>query len=321
MRKYDVIMLCSPEFYLFSPKQDQWMHDAIQEGMGGINTASVFSIITQIHWAWANSQTSSAFPNDAMAVVKLGAGVERSRIHFVEIDQNFPDPVLTPFIPFRVEKIPGMQCSRLVIAREGAGVLAWQIGNHPGGKAHYLVAWDYGEGKTMTIGECEFGRTGGWFDYRTHEYASDIVMNMVLYMAHKDLIRDVALFHRLKSNFIEFRSRMVSLISLKDFVDKFGANTQPIQDEIWMLEELYDDGISHYLDQEFQECEDAMHAALRQFPEAEDLARRVKDNALLWVYVIEWLVTSSTLFISGSILWMLMFRRRMFKEVKVTKLR
>lgn len=318
MKEYEVIMLNSPEYQLFTPTQDKWMHDAIQEGMGGINAGSVFSIIAEIHWTWANSQTSRAFPNDALTVANKGGGEEMSFGFAVVINKNFRDPVLLPYVPFDVEKVPCIASSRLVIAKEGAGVLAWQVGNHPGGQVDYLVAWDYDQGRTMTCGHV---LPKGWFDWEANEYGPDLLMNMILYMAQKDLIEDVVLFHNLKSSFVEFRSRIVALISLRDFVDKFGANTQPIQKEIRELDEMYQQGYDLYLDQDFQASQDVMQAVLGRFSEAEDLARRVKDNALLWVYVIEWLVTASTLFISGFILWSLMVRRKMYREVQATRLR
>ncbi len=317
IKKYDVIMLNSPEYQLFSPIQDQWMHNAIQDGMGGINAGSVFSIIAEIHWAWANSQTSRAFPNDALAVANKGGGGETSMAFLVVVNRAFRDPVLLPYLAFGVESVGCYASSRLVLAREGAGVLAWQVGNHPGGRVDYLIAWDYGEGRTMTCGNV---LPKGWFEWKENEYGADMLMNMILYMAKKNLIQDVMLFHELKSGFVEFRSKMLGLISLRDFVDRFGANTNSIQEEVLRLNGLYQEGVDLYLAQDFQGCKDAVDSALRQFSAAEDLARRVKDSALLWVYVIEWFITSSTLFISGFILWTLMVRRKMYREVEATRL-
>jgi hypothetical protein len=50
------------------------------------------------------------------------------------------------------------------------------------------------------------------------------------------------------------------------------------------------------------------------------VAKREKEGALLWVYIIEWLVTTSTIFIAGSVIWMLMIRRRLYRSVETTKL-
>ena len=317
MKNYDVVMLNSPEYRLFTPTQDRWMFNAIQEGMGGINAGSVFSIINEIYQAWASSQTSIAFPNDAIAVANRGGGEEMVYGFNVVVNRDFKDPVLLPYLPFDVEKVPCIASSRLVIAKEGAGVLAWQVGNHPT-QVDYLVAWKYGQGITMTCGHVI---PKGWFDWEVNEYGPDLLMNMILYMSQRDLIEDVLLYHGLKSSFVEYKTQIVSLISLRDFVDKFGANTQTIQREIRELDEAYQEGYNLYLDQDFVACREIMHRVLNRFTEAEDLARKVKDSALIWVYIIEWLITASTLFISGFILWSLMVRRKVYKEVEATRLR
>ena len=104
MKEFDYLMLLAPEFYLMTPIQDRWMHDLIEDGAGGFNDGSVFSIVGQIHGAWAISLTQQAFPNDAPAVVARGSGGESpSSVYAVEINRDFPDPVLTPFIEYGVE--------------------------------------------------------------------------------------------------------------------------------------------------------------------------------------------------------------------------
>ncbi len=49
-------------------------------------------------------------------------------------------------------------------------------------------------------------------------------------------------------------------------------------------------------------------------------AVRLKDEVLLWVYLVEWLAVSGTGTGCGFILWTLMVRRRSFKEVETTRL-
>ena len=53
--------------------------------------------------------------------------------------------------------------------------------------------------------------------------------------------------------------------------------------------------------------------------EADALAVKAKHSALFWLYVTEWLVITATLLIVGSILWSLMVRRKMYKEVHSTR--
>ncbi len=322
MGGYRMIMLAAPEYDLFSPKQDQWMYEAIRQGAGGINDGSVFSIMPQIHNAWANSQTSKAFPNDAPAVAQKGGGESGTMFFSVIINRNFPDPVLTPFVKFGIEKLAVNAVSRLVIPRQGSGTLAWQVGNFPSlGQVPFLIAWDYEGGRTMTTGDF---LGNGWFSYpsgpASNQYSPDILMNMILYCTKRRLIEDVEVFHRVKSYFHEFRSRMSLLTSLRDFIDKFGANTDGIQREARKLEQIHAQGVEHYMNQDFSQCEGTMDAALKAFSEVEEMARRAKDAALLWVYVIEWLVASSTLFVSSFVLWTLMVKRRLYRAVRATRL-
>ncbi len=322
MKTFDFIMLAQPEYNLFTPKQDQWMYEAIKEGTGGINDGSVFSIVAQIHLAWANSLTAKAFPNDAQAVAARGAGEAGSLYYRVIINRDFPDPVLTPYVLYGVEQVSCIAASRMVIPREAAGLMAWQEGNFPVlGKVPYIAVWDYEKGRTITTGDF---MGNGWFAYPTspsaNQYSPDILMNMIFYCTTRKLIDDAEVFHRVKSNFAEYKSRMAVLISLKDFIDKFGANTLKLEEEMRRLEGMYAMAAADYLDQEFVASEGKILSALNQFPQAEEMARREKNAALIWVYVVEWLVTSSTLFLSGSLLWALMIRRKMYRMVKSTRL-
>jgi len=320
MQGYDYIMLLQPEFYSFTPKQDQWMRDRIEEGAGGFNDGSVLSIVPQEHTSWANSLTQEAFPNDAPAVVARGNGGESILGPYgVSINKEFTDPVLTPFVKYRVEDVPALT-SRFIIPRERAGILAWQVGNFPTlGKVPFLVVWDYGSGRAMTC--------GGFIKYKEtwlgpdNPYAADIVMNLVYYSTRRNLIEDVYLFHQLKSTFQEFTDRMNMLVALKDFIDRFSANTQKVQGVILELQVMRDEAGEEYAAQEFSEVQNTMNSAFRKFDEAEGIAKRQKDAALFWIYFIEWLVTSATFLVSSFTLWSLLVKRRLYRQVKTTKFR
>jgi hypothetical protein len=46
----------------------------------------------------------------------------------------------------------------------------------------------------------------------------------------------------------------------------------------------------------------------------------MKDRALAWVYVTEWLAITGTTMICGYVLWAIMVRRRLYRAVRVTRL-
>ena len=93
-----------------------------------------------------------------------------------------------------------------------------------------------------------------------------------------------------------------------------------LQEEIIPLEKIYTEATAQYLEHSFVESEATIKSGLSKFPTAEEVAKREKNKALLWVFIIEWLVTSSTLFLSVSVLWMLMIRRKLYKAVEATRL-
>lgn len=316
MRSYDFIILTATEYDLLSPKQDQWMYDSIREGTGGINDNSVFSVVGTIMTAWANSLTSKAFPNDAAAVAERGGWRGMLLAFSVTVDRDFPDPVLTLFLPYGVERAPCWGVSSVVVPREGSGTLAWQHGNFPS-RQPYLTVWDYEKGRTFTCGSLI---PGGWFNYPDNPYCPEILVNMIFYSTKRRLIQDVDVFHTARYSIIQFSMRRGILVSLKDFIDAFGADTQGIDDEISELDALYQEGVQQYIDLDFSKCQEYMAVVLDRFDEAEKMAMEVKDQALLWVYLVEWLVVSSVLSISGFTLWTLMVRRRLYRPTTPTRL-
>jgi hypothetical protein len=149
MKTFDLLVFTATEYGLFTVKQDKWMFDVIREGAGGINDGSLFSIISPTSTVWANSQCARAFPNDAPLVDSLGW--RSASPYRIEINRDHPEPILTPFIEFDVEGEILGGAMGMVIAREGAQVLAWQIGNYPN-RADLLANWEYENGRTITAG-------------------------------------------------------------------------------------------------------------------------------------------------------------------------
>jgi hypothetical protein len=322
MKEYEVLVLARPSYWLLTTKQDRWIHDNILEGAGGINDGSVFSQVAGVPEAWCAGVAWQAFPNDAPEVTAHHAAWAPIESYGVQINQEHPEPILTVFVPFGVEKFSYGGVSRVVLPRDGSSVLAWQVGNYPA-KQPLLASWEYGSGRAMTVGNLI---PGGWLGYPRgvageNPYSAEILINIIFWLGNTGLIQDVEIFHRVKTDFTEFLERMKVLISLSDFIDKFGANTRRIQDEMIALEEIYADAAGEYLEHSFADSQISISSALSKLPGVEELARREKDRALVWVYVIEWLVSASALFVSGFILWTLMVRRKLYHAVRMTRLR
>ncbi len=42
---------------------------------------------------------------------------------------------------------------------------------------------------------------------------------------------------------------------------------------------------------------------------------KLKDSSLFWICVLEWLVTTGILMLSGFVVWSLMVRRALYRDV------
>ena len=319
MGNFDLLMFLTAEYYLFNPQQDRWMYDRIAEGAGGYNDESVMAIWGPVASSWANSIVQEAFPNDAPGVVNRPGGFTCINTYYqVEIEEDFPDPVFTPYIPYGVERAVGY-VSRYVIARQGSEVMAWNLNAFPQ-VIPRIIVWEYGEGRAITDGgKPNLGPLG--FFGRDNPYGGDMIINMALYLTQRGLIEDVEVFHRIKGMFSAFNSRLGYLVSLVDFVDRFGANTEGLQEEIRELREMKAAATDRYLESEFQVAQDEMLESLNSIRDVEVVAGKVKDSALWWVYLIEWFATTATLLLSSLLLWTLMVRRRLYRDVSSIRMR
>jgi hypothetical protein len=118
----------------------------------------------------------------------------------------------------------------------------------------------------------------------------------------------------------EVATRKALLFGLLEFCDSFGANTDRIDMKIDEANQLALDALPDYLELRFDEVLDAFDEVLEMFGEIEEEAVELKGRALLWVYVIEWMSISGTSMFVGFVLWSVMVRRKLWREVGTTRL-
>ena len=74
-----------------------------------------------------------------------------------------------------------------------------------------------------------------------------------------------------------------------------------------------------YIQQDYESVIGVIKEARERLDEAVDLAMRLKDRALLWIYITEASAVMATSLICGVILWTLMVKRRLYREVSTTR--
>ena len=216
---------------------------------------------------------------------------------------------------------------QLVEEKPGTQVLVrWdypQLGNPP-----VYATWEAGEGRTFAMthdwscsweGAHEWGDTGGYF-FARWDYYPDYAINLMLYLARKPLPTDYLVVHQYREQIHKIALGRSLLLSLIEFVDRFGANTRKIDEEIIALGSMVMDSEESYLDHDFEGALTGVRAALEKLKEIEELSVRIKNQTLLWVYVVEWLSVTGVSLLSGLVVWTLMIRRKLYRKVGVTRL-
>jgi hypothetical protein len=159
-----------------------------------------------------------------------------------------------------------------------------------------------------------------WRTYDSKErYALDIFTGMVWLGSGWDIPDDPVRVHILRNHFLQIRSRTSLIGSLIEFIDQFGASTYEIGIDLGKLGTLISEAGRLYLEHEFEETESTFNRAFEFASEIEARSVMLKERALMWVYLIEWIAVTGTFMISGFLLWTLMVRRKIYRDVTTTR--
>lgn len=199
--------------------------------------------------------------------------------------------------------------------RAGAEQLARVVS--PNCDAPLMVTWRL-EGGPRTF---SFASEGGWrlFSMARWRYDYDFCSNLLIYLDDRPVPQDITLVQAARSKIFEVATRRSMLISLLDFCESFGASTQSIVHRLDELDQVTAEAMPQYLDLQFEDAIESYKTAAKIMEDIEKEAMKLKQRALMWVYVIEWLTVTSTALFCGLVLWSLMIRRRLYRQVGYTR--
>jgi len=140
----------------------------------------------------------------------------------------------------------------------------------------------------------------------------DVFLNILLYSTGRKLPSDISMIHQIRQLYWQYNQEKLLLFSLLDFVDRFGANTKVIERQIDEVDALKEQSFDEYRRQDFQSALDTIRVAIRQMGATSDNAMKLKNRALMWVYITEW---------TAVITYSLLVRRRLYREVTTTRYR
>ncbi len=323
--QYDHFFMAQVDLGFVSPKQQRWIYEALtQHRKGGVNTRSIMSMHAAYHLPWRDSILSQAFPNDVAAVVEdIGNKMGEPGPLTVRDEAELPN--IMKAYKEKIEPLFSNYHGMNTVPKPGSVILSYTSNNVglgypiPGQIAHVFY-WRWNNSITFTFRDMvgnDFWSPGG--SSRTNPYSMDIVANVIWFSVGRELPEDAFRIHDLRRLIFDFGLQKNLLVSLLDFSEKFGADPSTQYRELREIEELSGDAADLYLEMDFDPAHEAMERALQEIKLLQNSAVQLKDTALMWVYVVDWLVTTSMMLISGFVLWSLMVRRKLYKQVRSTR--
>ena len=322
LTEYDFLCYVDTYFGHLTGTQIDDMYRAIRDsGLGGLSTlGGGISWVSDFRQSWESSSVGSAFPTDYVQTTEKIRYVENFKIS-VSRSPSVPS-VFKPFLELGIESQAGRQAAELR-AKDGATTFATMRAMSGDGMP-FAVAWEYGEGKTWSVAtDIQSGYNLWWTRWQAgdgYEYAMDLFLNMVLFSIQRPVPQDVLKVHWVRELFHTYRERKSMIYSLLDFVERFGANRQIIDRAIEAVDAIEIQARKNYLMQEIEGAGNTLERALDELDGVSERAIKLKNRALMWVYLVEWSAVTGTLMISGFILWSIMVRRRMYRTSGITRI-
>ncbi len=305
---YDTIFLSDAPVPLFTTELLSWFKRGVIEGgqgllmIGGYNSFGGYPPYV----SWSGSSVEEVLPVLCLDGITWSIGA------FYPMPADEGNSFCTS-LPWRSAKpFRGMN---IVQMRESAQKVMSGI---KGRDEPLLVYWEIGEGSGMAHTS---DLTPGWGDlFQMWMYYPDYVCNLIYLLARFQVPQDADLMHAVRTILQGYHQQRAFLIGLTEFVERFGANSAPIQQDLVLIQEMKKEADGLYVAQDYEGVLSKMDKLSLAVGQLEEDALRLKRRALVWVFVIEWLVVYGTLMVCGYVLWSLMVKRKLYREIRVTKL-
>ena len=299
---YDYIVLSDANRGYFG-QEIGWMRRSVEEeGLGIIMVGGHESFGGVGNPTWANTEVAEVIP------VTMDKPIEYGFTYKVRpaIDHPF-----TRSLPWKT--IPVFFDINHVVLKLGATLL---LDNdvHP---YPHLSYWEVGRGVGIAHGT-DWTPGGGTLVMRW-TYFPDYVADIAFLAVRHSMPDNPQLMHRLRSRFLGLSTSTTVSLDIIAFAEKFGASTISLEGEIAETQVMRREAEQLYVEHLFDESEAIMDQIEARLVDIQHDAMRLKDQALVWVYAIEWLSVTAVSIISFFALWTIMVRRRLYRDVAVTK--
>ncbi len=303
---YDIVILSDANVRSFETKHLGWFTRSVKDfGFGLAMIGGFESFGGHGYSSWGDTTVGDILPVDCPLAYNAEGQIEII-VPANPVVSNLPWETIGPSNYFG---------GNVVIPKTGAELVA----NMRRGTTTYplLVWWDVERGRSFAMAADWTPAAGTAF--MKWAYYGDFCVNVVLFTAGQDVPEDVEIVHMVRGTLRQCMDASNYLYSMMDFAEKFGANTRNPEQTASHASELLEEARRRYLDHGFEDAHSTALEALQVLERGLEEALASRDRALTWIYIIEYLVVTATCMISGTILYTLMIRRRLYREIEVTR--
>jgi len=320
LNKYDLIIMSDAVVRNFRTEFVQWFRDSvIKDGLGLLMIGGYGSFGGT---PFSESNWGETVLQDALPVICIPSGWDMG-------DQAASEAGILEVVAREDDFVKSLPLDKLgrygvfhgvnIVKTKQASVLLANYRKSVGKRYPLLVYADMGKGSSFAM--CSDWTPYGGIDFIRWPYYPDFALNLVSYVTGNPVPQDLQLAHRARVLMQDYRGLLETLQSVMEFVAKFGANTAQADQLLMEIDTAEKLGKTAYMKADMETAVSELEQAMNDLQEASERIWKLKDQALFWVYVSEWLVVAATGMICGFVLWSLMIRRRAYREIKVTRLR
>ena len=312
--KYDFIIMSDAIVENFRPEYIHWFRDSVIDGgVGLIMIGGHYSFGSRFGESpWGETVLQEAMP----AIMPTEGWAPGSHAGIIRIVS--PENPFASSLPFdEIGPFGVFYFCNVVIPKEGSELIANFL--RSGQIYPLLVYQELGDGASLAM-TVDWTPDGGR-DFIKWPYYPDFALNIALYATGNKIPRDLELAHRARVLIVDYRTEVETLHSVMEFVARFGVNLAPAEALLAEMDEKAKVGRAAYIETDLQAAVTRLEEAMDELASASDTIWRLRYEALMWVYVTEWLVVSGTGMVCGFIVWTLMVRRRLYRDVDATRLR
>jgi uncharacterized membrane protein len=298
----DVIILSDTVKTYYQIYHIKWFGDAVIEGGRGLVMVGGREIVDG---EWWDSPVEKALPVEWIPLETFEGTPFRA------IPTEPPNDFLRS-LPW--ETMPPYRGMNLATPKQGSRVLLQVEGEgYP-----VLVFWETGKGASVAHTP-DWTPAWGVAIFTEWDYYADFIAHILYLAAGADIPEDVDLMHEIREEFYLYTIQWGIITGMIEFVDRFGANIRPLEEELRDVDDMKREASRLYIEQEYTDVLDLVREARLRIDDALDMAQEIKDKALLWIYITEATAVTGTLMISGIVIWALMIKRRLYREVRTTR--